>query len=158
MVGALVAVVFVRLEGVGAAAERDVDFRGCELPGDGGVVARVGEVGVECGGRGVGEAAVGDEADAAALFFRQLEEGGERLSIWVNGEAAMVHFASCREGGAGGGGVGDGEVAGGVADHREVGEGVDGEPVVGAAFVKARGGEVAGDHSVADEEDDAEGL
>ena len=127
-----------------------------ELRGDAVGVERVGSVRVECGGRRIGKLRVGDEADRAALRLRDFEQRAQRLAAVVEGDVAMIHAYSGRECGGGGGGIGHGEIARGIGDERGVGKGVEREPVLRAAFVKSRDGEMPREHSIADENDDAE--
>ena len=70
----------------------------------------------------------------------------------------MRSFGAGGEGGGGGGVVGDSEIAGGIPEESEVGKRFEKQLVVGAFFVEASGGEMAGDEAIADKEDDPEGF
>ena len=74
----------------------------------------------------------------------------------------MRSFGAGGEGGGGGGVVGDSEIAGGIPEESEVGKRFEKQLVVGALvgaiFVEASGGEMTGDETIADKEDDTEGF
>lgn len=113
---------------------------------------------VKSGGAGGGELAGADEADGAPFLFGEVEDGGEEFSLGILADGAMRSFGAGGEGGGGGGVVGDGVIAGGIPEESEMGKRFEKQPMIGAIFVEASGGEMTGDEAIADKEDDPEGF
>jgi hypothetical protein len=101
------AVLLARQEVRQPAAERDVDIGVEQLRGDGLLVVAIVMVGVEAGGRRVGDARVGDVADAPAGGLRRLADRARRALLGVESEKAVVGLRAGGKGGRRGAAVGD---------------------------------------------------